>query len=157
MPPRLGLNWLAFGCYVNKKYVRWIRTSPFSQKLSLCLRGLYPCKNSSPFSSLPSIKFRSTPGITHRGRRRGIIRYQLGLATLLHMILVSLESLLAFFCPTSQSSWDIMMTWSSFFEIVIGSRLSNSPTNKNRNTFIANILQQKINGGQGGIRTLGTL
>lgn len=30
-------------------------------------------------------------------------------------------------------------------------------TNKNRNTFITNTLRRKIDGGQGGIRTLGTV
>ncbi len=30
------------------------------------------------------------------------------------------------------------------------------PTNKNRNILMTNILRRKINGGQGGIRTLGT-
>lgn len=34
--------------------------------------------------------------------------------------------------------------------------LPHTPASKNRNILITNILRQKIDGGQGGIRTLGT-
>lgn len=39
---------------------------------------------------------------------------------------------------------------------IISPFLPHIPTNKNRNILITNILRWKIDGGQGGIRTLGT-